>query len=414
MKLQLLRVFSIVGAFIVGFWLPIRLIGYVPPVWLEVSFDILISCVAAVNIYFYFSEADKDYRSKSDWLNLGLALDLICLMPLSLFAFTIFDSSPEWILILNLFAARHIRHIKPFLDEFDSLAPLMYRLIPLLTGLPILVHIIACGWIALGSGSSGPDADPIAQYIKAIYWSFTTLTTVGYGDIVAKTNMQMLYAASIQVIGVGVFGYILSNVASLISRSDAAREHHMDNLDRIETFMKMHRAPGELKSKIRSYYNYLWLNKKGYQDQSLLEGLPAKIQSELFFFINRSIIEKVPFFRGASVDLLEDLMTKLDSRIYVPDEKIFKHGEAGDALYFIHSGQVDILDSKGEKIVALQEGSFFGEMALVSDIPRSATARANTYCDLYLLHKSAFEEVTRVYPEFKKHIEDVVQRRKSA
>jgi hypothetical protein len=415
-RTQLLRLISIAGAFLVGFWLPIRMIGYTPSMAMEVCFDLLISTVAAINIYLFFQVRQRSRsRESASWHSyIGLVLDFICLMPLSLFAFAFFDTTVEGLLFFNLLCARHVRHIKPFLDQFASLQPITYRLVPVLVFLPLLVHLIACGWIALGSGTAGSDPDKVLEYVRAIYWSFTTLTTVGYGDIAAKTPWQMLYACAVQVIGVGVFGFILSNVASLLSRSDAAREHHMDNLDRIETFMRTHDIPSGLRAKIRAYYHYMWTNKKGYNDQSLLEGLPAKIQSDLWFHINQTIVEKVPFLRGADHDLLEDLMNELEPRIYVPGERIFRIDEPGEALYFVHSGQVEILARDGSPIASLGEGAFFGEMALISDKPRSATARASSFCDIYVLQRESFERVTNAYPNFHEHLKEVVSQRQSA
>lgn len=404
-KIQLMRVVSIFGAFLVGFWLPIRLIGYNPPVAVEIFFDLLVSLVAGLNIYLFFHLTQENPWKIKSWLNLGLILDVICLMPLSIFAFLVFDTTVGWILLLNLLCARHIRQIKPFLDQYDSLQPMTYRLIPIFLSLPLLVHLIACGWIALGSGTAGIDQDPILTYVKAIYWAFTTLTTVGYGDISAKTIPQMLYACGTQVIGVGVFGFILSNVASLLSRSDAAREHHMNNLDKIETFMRNHKIPHDLKARTRNYYHYLWTTKQGYQDTSLIEGLPHKLQSDLFFHINRSIVEKVPFLNKASAEMIEDLMDQLEPRIYVPGERIFRIDEPGDCLYFIQSGQVDIIGRDNKVLARLSDGAFFGEIALLTDNPRSATAKAVGYCDLFLLHRQAFHHVANAYPEFKTHLE---------
>jgi voltage-gated potassium channel len=410
-KNQWLRLFSIGGAFLVGFWLPIRLIGYTPAVPLEICFDLLVSLVAGANVFLYFQNPQRSPTEAASWKNFGLLLDLVCLLPLSLFAFVLFDKTIEGVLLLNLLCARHIRQIKYFLDDFDSLQPITYRLVPIFLTLPLLVHLVACGWIALGSGTAGLGADPMLTYVKAIYWSFTTLTTVGYGDISAKTAAQMLYTCGVEVVGVGLFGFILSNVASLISRADAAREHHMDNLDKIETFMRTHQIPPDLRTKTRSYYHYLWTHKKGYQDSSLIQDLPAKLQSEMFLHINRSIVEKVPFLRNAGSEMIEDLMDRLEPRIFVPGEKIFKVDEPADALYFIHSGHVEILARDHQTIAHLAEGAFFGEMALLNERPRSATAKALTFCDVYLLHKSSFQKVMQAYPDFRYHVEKTMRER---
>lgn len=289
-----------------------------------------------------------------------------------------------------------------------------YRLVPLAVALPILIHVLACGWIWLGSGTAGVDPmDPLTLYVRAVYWTFTTLTTVGYGDITAKTIPQMLYACGVQVTGACVFGYILSNVASLLARSDAAREHHMDSLDRIETFMRLHRIPDELRVKIRTYYNFMWTKKKGYRDDTLLDGLPGKIRAELFAHINLPMLQKIPFLKNASPDLIDDLMVELKSRIFIPDERVFRAGDIGDALYFIESGQIDIVGADGQHIASLGEGNFFGEMALISDQPRLATAVAAGYCDLYSLSREAFERVANGYPDFRHEIARVMDARRA-
>lgn len=413
-RIQYFRLISMAGAFLVGFWLPVRLIGFEPPIELEVVFDLMISAISVINLYLYFYDTELDLKRIRSWNAVTVYLDVVCLLPLSLIGLLAFDETWSWAIVLNLLSVRHIRNIRKFLDGFPALQPVTYRLIPLVITLPLLVHLVSCGWIALGSGTVGPDADQLLTYVRAVYWSFTTLTTVGYGDISAKTIPQMLYTCGIQVMGVGVFGFILSNVASILARSDAAREHHMDNLDKIETFMKLHHTPLELRSKVRTYYHYMWMNKKGYQEDSLLEDLPHKIQSELFMHINRNIAEKVPFLRGADPELLEELMSELKPRVYVPDEKIFRVDDPGDGLYFIQSGSVDILTREGKKIVTLSDGAFFGEMALISDKPRSATAKSHTFSDVYVLERAAFERVTSAYPEFRHHVEEIMNQRKAA
>jgi len=408
---QALRVISVLGAFLVGFWIPLRLIGYLPNVEVEVCIDLLISVVAAINVYMHFKSNAHGPKVIKNWLSFGLWCDLICLLPLSLIALVFYDTTSSYILLFNLLAARHVRHIKSFMDSFDNLKPISYRLIPILIMLPLLVHLVACGWIALGSGTAGPDKDSVTEYIKGIYWAFTTLTTVGYGDISAKSNYQMLYTCFVEVMGVGVFGYILSNVASLLARSDAAREHHMDNLDKVELYMNSHEVPVQLRSRVRSYYHYMWQNKKGYQDNSIVEDLPVKLQSDLYLHINKPILEKVPFLKGAHPDLIEDLVHQLEFRICVPGERVFRKGDHGDAMYFVHKGQVEIIDDDGNTIVTLGEGAFFGEMALLSNIQRTRTVRSVEFCEFYVLEKTHFEKACELYPDFLAHMHDVVAKR---
>lgn len=413
-RIQFMRLFSILGAFVAGVWLPFRVIGFVPSQTMSMIFDLVLSSVCFLNVVLHFAHHRKSWRVPQSWKKPGVVLDFTCGIILLAGAIFSADLIPvfKWIVAFSIM--RHLVKINPFLDSFSSLRPIAYRLIPLCIALPLVVHLAACGWLWLGSGSSDPENDHILMYVKAIYWAFSTLTTVGYGDIVPKTPPQMLYACLVQLGGVGFFGFIVSNVASLLARSDAAREHHMDNLDRIESFMHQHRIPNELRSNTRAYYHYMWTNKKGYQDSALIQDLPAKIQSELLLHINKPIIERVSFLKAASSDLISDLMSELKPRVFVPGERIFKADEAGDALYFIQSGSVEVISREGELITTLGEGAFFGEMALITNDKRSATAKASTFCDVFELHRQSFDKVTSAYPEFLEHVETVMKKRTAA
>lgn len=412
-NIQSMRLFSIVSALMVGFWLPLKLIGFEILVSTELYLDTLVSVAAAANIYLYFVTRDLSPKKFQNWLNLSVLLDLVCMMPLLLIQDALLKDSNFSLVFLNLVAVRHVWKIKDYRDEFHNLEPIVYRLVPLAMMLPILVHLIACGWIALGSGSADVNEDQLLTYVKAFYWAMTTLTTVGYGDIVAKTMLQMIYAALTQIIGVGVFGYILSYVASLLSRLDAARENHMDNLDQIEAFMNSYHIPVDVKSKVRAYYHYIWKEHKGRMDKSLIDRLPNKLQSELNFSINKVVIERVSFLKDASRELLEDIMLALDHRVFVPCERIFRAGDPGDCLFMIHAGQVEILTANGDHIAFLNEGAVFGEVSLIEDGPRTATVLAKSYCDLYVLPKAEFNKIVEVYPDFKNHLHDVMIERKN-
>jgi voltage-gated potassium channel len=401
MKRLWMDIFEVTFSLVMAIWVPLKLLYFTEPWWLDFALDGLCLAWFALKVY------ERGWR-RTDFFNLFWALPLFSIVVLS--PYHLIFSVGLLHLTKFLFVPRILKVLE-VLEKFDNLHPIFYRLISVGTILPVIIHVQTCIWIALGSGTAGPDLNSFAEYVKALYWTITTLTTIGYGDISAKTIPQMLFSSVAEVIGVAFFGFVLSNVASLLARMDAAREHHLSTLDQVENFIRYNDLPKEFRTKIRGYYRYLWEHHRGFDDKSILDSLPRLLKAEASFLLNKDIVPKVPFLKNAPVDLLEDIVLQLRPVIAVPREHLFYRGEVGDTMYLIRHGEVEILGPDGEVIVTLQDGGFFGEMSLLLDAPRSATAQAKTYCDLFVLEKKAFEQVIEKHPGFRKYIEEVVQER---
>ncbi len=288
------------------------------------------------------------------------------------------------------------------LQQFFVLNYSVLRLTVFVFWIALLAHWIALGWIFLHNNGQFTE-DPVTHYIWALYWTVTTLTTVGYGDITPQTNLQRIYAMITMFLGVGVYGYVIGNIASLLANMDVARAHYRERINRVATFFRFRNLPVTLKKRIYAYYNYLWESRLGYDEIDILSELPLSLRAEVSIHINKDIINKVPLFAGAADDLLKDIILALKPVIALPGDIVFKAGDIGEEMYFISRGDVEILAGT-EHIAFLSSGSFFGEIALVKSVPRTATVRAKTYTDLYVLKKEAFDKILSKYPEFAREI----------
>jgi CRP/FNR family cyclic AMP-dependent transcriptional regulator len=94
-----------------------------------------------------------------------------------------------------------------------------------------------------------------------------------------------------------------------------------------------------------------------------------------------SILKKIYLFSKLNEDELEHILSIASAKSYKKDQTIFKEGEKGDAFYVVLKGEVRIsteVPGVGEECLAiLKKGSYFGEMALIDNAPRSAAAISN-------------------------------------
>ncbi len=95
------------------------------------------------------------------------------------------------------------------------------------------------------------------------------------------------------------------------------------------------------------------------------------------------ILKKIPLFKDLNRRELVAIERILHRREYKPNEVIFYQDESGVGMYIIESGTVtDTFEPTNQVLTELHDGEFFGEMALLTESPRSATARAKTHCTL--------------------------------
>jgi voltage-gated potassium channel len=284
-----------------------------------------------------------------------------------------------------------------------------FRLISLAYWIAGSVHGLASGWVALRGLPA--DGDIWTAYLRAWYFCTTTLTTIGYGDITPHTNAETAYAIAIMVFGVAIYSYVIATVANLIANLHPSTVRYHETMERLSAFMDYRRIPRDLQSKIREYHAHVWDQRLGYDETSFLGTLPTGLMTEVTLYLRHDIIQKVPFLKDASEDLVRELALALRQQVVTPGEYIFRAGEEGHAMFFISEGTVEVTTRDGTAIATLGEGDFFGEIALLLNRPRAASVRSVGYCDLYLLDKETFDRIISHYPQFAGHIELMARER---
>jgi len=380
------------------------------------TFDILFSFNSDIRVKFEIitdrKEISRHYLKNKFWV------DLIPVLPLGIFYSWIVPVPTKFFFIiiqkilflLPLIKLLKVKFIIGELQESLNINPNVRRLIALAYWFIIGIHFIALGWCFIGA--SEQNRSFFDQYLRAIYWGMTTIATIGYGDYSPSkdSNLHIVYTIIVELTGVAVFGYIIGNIANLIANIDMAKARFSKHLEEINVYLQAKQIPNQLQQKVNNYYYYLWETRKGVPGQSLLENMPHTLKEEILLFLNRSIIEKVTIFKNTNELFLREIVQLLELKVFLPNDYIIRQGELGDCMYFLNSGEVEVI--VGDKIVAqLGSGSPFGETALLQDEKRMASIKAITYCEVYKLTKSDFDILRKNYSEFDEQVKEVVRQR---
>ena len=116
----------------------------------------------------------------------------------------------------------------------------------------------------------------------------------------------------------------------------------------------------------------------------------------------RKFLQRVSLFQGISRREFGHLFQALVVRAYAPGEILFHEGDIGRALFILESGRVEITRQTPEggtrHVAVLNPGDYFGEMSLLDELPRSASAAAMEPIIVHLLYKTELEKLIKQVP----------------
>ena len=300
------------------------------------------------------------------------------------------------------------------------------RIGQMLLKLIYLAHVLACFWFYTAAmvgldenivtwvstydhGSAlGDEAE--VQYVYSMYWALTTLTTVGYGDLVPTNTVERCYAIVALLLGALVFGYMLSSIGSLVAALDRNAALSEDKLDAIKEYMRWRRLPRELTVRVRRYYEHFLNSKTAFDEGDILRNLTPELRFDVVRHICRDNICRLPLIKTCLEPQDQvDFFMRLKPMSYEPKEVIYERNDRPESLYFLLRGSVEaICTFDGRQLYRIRQRQSFGE-EIVTGRPRATTHRAVTQCDLYSLSSEDLHDFFQTLDEmsarnFHKHL----------
>ncbi|KAJ3037902.1 Potassium voltage-gated channel sub H member 7 [Rhizophlyctis rosea] len=216
------------------------------------------------------------------------------------------------------------------------------------------------------------------------------------------------------IAGAILYAIIVGTISSFSFGLDASGRLYNQKLDEVNEYLRYKDVPQETRKKVFQYYQVKY-HGKFFEEGEILGQLNEALRMEIAIHNCKELIMKVPFLQrdegdGRDAIFMGRIASALQSCYYVKGDVVCAQGESGDAMYFILHGTVGILVN-GNPVASLQAGSFFGEVALIAQIPRTATVIARTACHLYRLARSDFLQILETFDDMRMRIDRIYQER---
>ncbi|XP_031724159.1 potassium/sodium hyperpolarization-activated cyclic nucleotide-gated channel 1 [Anarrhichthys ocellatus] len=242
-------------------------------------------------------------------------------------------------------------------------------------------------------------------YSFALFKAMSHMLCIGYGRQAPESMSDIWLTMLSMIVGATCYAMFIGHATALIQSLDSSRRQYQEKYKQVEQYMSFHKLPADFRQKIHDYYEHRYQGKM-FDEESILEELNEPLREEIVNFNCRKLVATMPLFANADPNFVTAMLTKLRFEVFQPADYIIREGTIGKKMYFIQHGVVSVL-TKGSIGMKLMDGSYFGEICLLTRGRRTASVRADTYCRLYSLSVDNFNEVLEEYPMMRRAFETV-------
>eukprot|EP01038_Epipyxis_sp_PR26KG_P008961 gene8961-12083_t len=180
-----------------------------------------------------------------------------------------------------------------------------------------------------------------SQYLVTLYLTFTTLTTVGYGDIVPTNPKERILMLFVAIVGASTFGYIISNVSSLMDQVNMIKTQSNTKISVIFQYLKEKKCPKELTNYIIDHFKQLYKDSSSsaFNQMEILSRFPPNLRNQILFhqYKNKMAIIRI-FHHIDNQSVCLYLFKLMDVAYFAPGDWVIKQNEESLGISFVVSG----------------------------------------------------------------------------
>mmetsp|Transcript_16868 Transcript_16868/g.55188 ORF Transcript_16868/g.55188 Transcript_16868/m.55188 type:complete len:904 (+) Transcript_16868:89-2800(+) len=231
----------------------------------------------------------------------------------------------------------------------------LWRIARIVWMIALLVHWVACAQYSMCDRFAPRGEDGLTRcqqtdfddsrlwvYVNAVYTALLTLLGDGTWP---ESEEEQLFAFFVLFLGSFVYAAVFGNVAALVNSLSARENDFRHHLDLINEFMRYFELPDELCSRVRHYFDYVWLRYRNVDTRldNFTSTLPPTLRDEVLLHVHSHLLVTVPVFRNLEPRVTLSLLRMLETEIYLPGDIVLQCGEPTKGLYLIDRGLCEVL-----------------------------------------------------------------------
>ncbi|KAL9670742.1 hypothetical protein QQ045_008300 [Rhodiola kirilowii] len=337
------------------------------------------------------------------YLSTWFIFDICSTMPLQTFSLLFTNESNgvgfKALDMLRLWRLRRVSSLFARLEKDIRFNYFWTRCTKLISVTLFAVHCAGCFYYLIADRFQDPERTWIGaaypnfkdqslwnRYITSLYWSITTLTTTGYGDLHAENSTEMVFGIMYMLFNLGLTSYLIGNMTNLAVHWTSRTRNFRDTIQACSEFATRNHLPRRIQDQMLSHI-CLRFKTEGLKQQNTLNGLPKAIRSSIAHYLFFPIMRDAQLFQGVSHDFIFQLVPEVDAEYFPPREDVILQNEMPTDLYIVVSGEV-IFGKAGA-------GESFGEIGVFGDCPQPYTARTTKLSQILHLDKTTLASIIK-------------------
>ncbi|KAG6492982.1 hypothetical protein ZIOFF_047954 [Zingiber officinale] len=304
------------------------------------------------------------------YLTSWFILDIVSTIP-SEFMLKLLPPNLQSYGIFNMFRLWRLRRVSAMFARWEKDKSLSYfwiRCAKLVSVTIFAVHCGGCFFFLLAAKYPDPKNTWIGittadfheqslwvNYVTSMYWSITTVATVGYGDLHPVNTWEKFFDFFFMLFSMGLDAYLIGNMTNLVVHGTTRTRKYRDTIQAASSFARRNQIPERLQEQMISHLSLKFrTDSEGLQQQETMDALPKAIRSSISHFLFFPLVQNVYLFQGVSPDMLFQLIVRV-----------------------------------------VKKGDLVGELGVLCYRPQLFTVRTRSLCQLLRLNRTAFLSIVQ-------------------